>query len=322
MHATHNVVPGDDWPDANDDDHNLVHAESAVASAHLRVQRLHSREQAIARAAREANFRTQPLPSELLLQVARIVVAENPRAVTGIAAVCTSFRDIGTSVRVPFIPFINCFPVYSSPELWQRLVITQRDAYPADMARAYVARSARRPLDIELRLFAADDPATRGPDDAERELATVLERLAEARDLLGRARSHPATNEWHPVLEATLQELTAFKTRATASTDWEISFDKCLQILFAEASRFVRLEFRSARRRPTELVAHYVRAANTPLLRELVLHLDPSCGFGPLTCRHAPALVSADLQGVVSDPVPTFTLVVSMQRCMYLTRFI
>ncbi|KAG9120051.1 hypothetical protein FRC07_004619 [Ceratobasidium sp. 392] len=292
MHATDHVAPpGDDYCACSDDDHDVCDAESAVLAAQQRLDRLRSREHAKARAAREANFRLQPLPSELVLHVARIVAAENPRAVTRIAAVCTSFRDV----------------VYASPELWQRISITQRDMNPDDIARAYVARSARRPLDVELRLFAADDPATRGPDDAERELATVLERLAEARDLLGRARSHPAANEWSPVLEATLQELIAFKTRATASTDWEIAFDNCLQILFAESPRLVRFEFRSTRRKPTELVAHYVQAANTPLLRELVLHLDPACRFGPLAPRHAPALVSADLQGVLPDPAPAFT---------------
>ncbi|KAG8744578.1 hypothetical protein FRC10_009914 [Ceratobasidium sp. 414] len=293
MHETDHVGShGDDWCGCDsDDDHDLRDAEQALLAAQQRLDRLRGREHAKARAARDANFRLQPLPSELILQVTRIVVADNPRAVTRIAAVCTSFRDI----------------VYASPELWQRIVITQRDTRPDDIARAYVARSARRPLDIELKLFAAEDPATRGPDDAERELATVLERLAEARDLLGRARSHPVVNDWPPVLEATLQELIAFRTRATASIDWEVAFDNCLQILFAEAARFVRFEFRSARRKPTELVADYVRGANTPLLHELVLHLDPACRFGPLAPHHAPALGCADLQGVLSDPVPAFT---------------
>jgi hypothetical protein len=102
MQATHHVAPGDDSSDAcdTDSDHDVVHAERAVAAAQLRLQRLQSREHAKAKAARDANFRTQPLPAELLLQVARIVVAQNPRAVTCIAAVCTSFRDIGTSVSV------------------------------------------------------------------------------------------------------------------------------------------------------------------------------------------------------------------------------
>ncbi|QRV72983.1 F-box-like protein [Ceratobasidium sp. AG-Ba] len=248
MHATDHVAsPGDDWrPCSCDDDEDLHDAQHALHVAEQRLQRIVKGEQAKARAAREANLRVQRLPAELLLLVARIVAIDNPRSVTRLAAVCTSFRDV-------------------------------------------------------------EDPATRGPDDAERELATVLERLSEARDLLARTRPHPVPNEWPPVLEATLQELIAFKARTTASTDWELSFGNCLQLIFGQSARLLRFEFRSTRRKPTEIVADYIRNAETPILRELVLHLDPSCRFAPLAPRHAPMLVSADLQGVLSDPVPLFT---------------
>lgn len=282
--------------DTRPDREQLVDAERALVVAQSRVTALRQREDAKARAAKEHNVRQLWfLPAELLLQVARIVVADSPRAVTRLAAICTSWRDV----------------VHASPDLWQRIRITQRDKAPADIARAYVARSAHRPLDIELRLFAADDPATRGPDDSERELAAVLERLAEARDVLGRARSHPAPTEWPPVLEATLQELCAFKTRATAASEWDASLASAMQILCDQLPRCVSFRFQSTRRRPTELVAEHIQAASAPLLRDLVLHLDPTCRLGPISCRHAPALATADLQGVLADPVPRFTLVVS-----------
>lgn len=285
---------GADGPrsDPRPDRDQLADAERALVAAQTRLAALRQREDAKARAAKEHNARQLWfLPAELLLQVARIVVADNPRAITRLAAISTSWRDV----------------VHASPDLWQRIRITQRDKAPADIARAYVARSANRPLDIELRLFAADDPATRGPDDSERELAAVLERLAEAREVLGRSRSHPAPIEWPPVLEATLQELCAFKTSATAASEWDASLASAMQILCDELPRCVSFRFQSTRRRPTELIAEHIQAASAPLLRDLVLHLDPACRLGPISCRHAPGLVAADLQGVLADPVPRFT---------------
>lgn len=297
MHATLCDAVHGALPRADTDLDQLADAERALVAAQARVNALRQRENAKVRVAKEHNIRQLwLLPAELLLLVARFVVADNPRAVTRLAAICTSWRDV----------------VHASPDLWQRIRITERDKVPADIARAYIARSANRPLDIELKLFAADDSATRGSDETERELATVVERLAEAREVLSRSRSHPAPTEWPPVLEATLQELYAFKTRATAASEWDASLASAMQILCAELPRCVRFRFQSARRRPTELVAEHIQAANAPLLRELVLHLDPACRLGPISCRHAPALVAADLQGVLADPVPRFALVVSV----------
>lgn len=265
----------------------LADAERALEHAHHRVQLLQQRKDSNAR---EHNARRLHaiLPPELLLHVARYVVAESPRAAPKLAAICTSFRDI----------------IYASPDLWQRIHISHNDRDPAAIARAYVARSARHPLAISLRLFAADDPTTRGTEDDEREVATLYERLSEAREVLGRARSHPAPHEWPPALEAALTELAAYKARATAAADWDASLTSAMSLLFAQFDRCVRFEFRSTRRRPTEFVADHIQTVHAPVLRDLVLHVDPSCRLPPIVPHHAPLLTSADIQGVLAEPVP------------------
>lgn len=302
MHASLRADSDDSSPPScfcgapdSDDDHRLdirvADAERAVVAAQHKLHLLRQREDSNAR---EHNSRRLHalLPPELLHQVARYVVAENPRAAPKLAAVCTSFRDI----------------IHSSPDLWQHIHITQHDPDPAEIAQVYVDRSAGRPLSVTLRLFAAGDPTTRGSEDAERDIATLHERLSEARDVLGR-RSHPAPDEWPPVLEAALLELQAYKARATAAAEWDASLARAMDIIFAEFHRCVGFEFRSTRRRPTELVADHIQTVDAPMLRELVLHLDPAPRLPAVTPRRAPALSLVDIQGVVADTLPRFRLV-------------
>lgn len=279
----------DDDPDDRLDT-RLADAERSLLAAQHRLNLLRQREGSNAR---EHNARrlNAILPPELLLRVVRHIVAENPRAGPKLAAVCTSFRNI----------------IHASPDLWQRIHITQHDPDPAEIARVYVARSGRRSFEVTLHLFAAEDPTLRGSEDTEREVAALHERLSEAREVLGRARSHPAPDEWPLALEAALQELHAYKTRATAAANWDASLARAMRILFSDFERCVRFEFRSTRRRPTELVADHIQSANAPRLRELVLHVDSNCRLPPIAPRHAPVLALADIQGVLADPVPRFS---------------
>ncbi|KAG8713700.1 hypothetical protein FRC11_011369, partial [Ceratobasidium sp. 423] len=272
-------IPGD----------TLQAAESSLVAAQKRLELVRRRDGS---SAREHNTRRLHaiLPPELLLHVARYIVAENPRAAPKLAAVCAAFRDV----------------IHNSPDLWQRIYITQRDPDPAEIVRAYTERSAQRPLDVSLQIFAANDPATRGHDDNERDISSLYERLGEARESL-RGRSHPAPDDWPPVLEALLKELEAYKARATTVAHWDSSLTHAVDIIFNQFHRCIRFEFMSTRRRPTELVADRISEASAPLLRDLILHVDPNCRLPPVAPRHAPRLDSADVQGVLVEPVPHYS---------------
>ncbi|QRW16223.1 F-box-like protein [Rhizoctonia solani] len=266
-------------------------AESSLAAAQKRLELVRRRDGSSAREHNTRRLHTI-LPPELLLHVARYVVADNPRAAPKLAAICTAFRDI----------------IHSTPDLWQRIYITQRDTDPAEIVHAYVQRSAQRHLDISLRIFAVDDPATPGYDDSERDIGNLYERLTEARESL-RGRSHPSPDEWPPALETLLNELHAFKSRAITVAEWDSSLARAVDIIFNQFHRCIRFEFLSTRRRPTELIADRIRETSAPKLRDLVLHVDPSCRLPPVAPRDAPMLASADVQGVLVSPVPPFRLV-------------
>ncbi|KAJ1308871.1 hypothetical protein OPQ81_004558 [Rhizoctonia solani] len=272
-----------------DVDDTVAAAESDLAAAQKRLELVRRRDGS---SAREHNTRRlySILPPELLLHVARYVVAENPRAAPKLAAICTAFRDI----------------IHNTPDLWQHICITQADPDPAEIVQAYVKRSVERPLNISLRIFAANDPATPKHDDTERDIGSLYERLSEARDSL-RGRSHPAPDEWPPALEALLKELQAYKVRATTAAERDSSLAHAVDIMFDQFHRCVRFEFMSTRRRPTELVADRITEASAPMLRELVLHVDPNCRLPPVAPRDAPVLDSADVQGVLVEPVPHFS---------------
>ncbi|CCO28206.1 hypothetical protein BN14_02199 [Rhizoctonia solani AG-1 IB] len=94
----------------------LQDAESSLVAAQNRLELVRRRDGS---SAREHNTRRlyTILPPELLLHVARYVVADNPRAAPKLAAICTAFRDI----------------INNSPDLWQRIYITQRDTHPAEI---------------------------------------------------------------------------------------------------------------------------------------------------------------------------------------------
>lgn len=276
----------DDYSVLND---TLQAAESSLVAAQKRLERVRYRDVTLDREDNARRLRNI-LPPELLLHVARYVVAENPRAGPKLAAICTTFRDI----------------IYNSPDLWQRIYITQRDPDPAEIVGVYIQRSAQRPLDISLQIFAANDPETPRHDDSERDLGSLYERLTEARDSL-RGRSHPPPDEWPDPLDALLKELTAYKAHATAAHEWNISLASAVDLIFNEFHRCARFEFMSTRRRPTELVADHIREASAPILRSLVLHVDPNCRLPPVAPQHAPMLDSADVQGVLVEPVPHFS---------------
>ncbi|KAL5636719.1 hypothetical protein ACGC1H_000625 [Rhizoctonia solani] len=267
----------------------LQAAESSLVAAQRRLERVRYRDVTLDREHNARRLRNI-LPPELFLHVARYVVAENPRAGPKLAAVCTTFRDI----------------IYNSPDLWQRICITQRDPDPAEIVAVYIQRSAQRPLDISLQIFAASDPETPKHDDTERDISSLYERLTEARDSLGR-RSHPAPDEWPDALDALLKELTAYRAHATAAHEWNISLAGAVDLIFNEFHRCARFEFMSTRKRPTELVADHIREASAPLLRSLVLHVDPNCRLPPVAPQDAPLLDSADVQGVLVEPVPHFS---------------
>ncbi|CUA69361.1 hypothetical protein RSOLAG22IIIB_03884 [Rhizoctonia solani] len=282
-------------PMSNDSDEysvlndTLQAAESSLVAAQKRLERVRYRDVTLDREHNARRLRNI-LPPELLLHVARYLVAENPRAALKLAAVCTTFRDI----------------MYNSPDLWQRIHITQRDPDPAEFVRVYIQRSAQRPLDISMHIFAAKDPETPRHDDTERDIGSLYERLSEARDSL-RGRSHPAPDEWPDSLDTLLRELTTYKAHATAAHEWNISLADAVDLIFNEFHRCARFEFMSTRRRPTELVADHIREARAPILRSLVLHVDPNCRLPPVAPQDAPLLDSADVQGVLVEPVPHFS---------------
>ncbi|CAE6395284.1 unnamed protein product [Rhizoctonia solani] len=267
----------------------LQDAESSLAAAQKRLELVRRRDGSSAREHNTRRLHTI-LPPELLLHVARYVVADNPRAAPKLAAICTAFRDI----------------IYSSPDLWQRIYITQKDTDPAEIVRAYIERSSQRPLDISLRIFAANDPATPGCDDSEHDFGSLYDRLGEARESL-RGRSHPPPDEWPPALESLFSELHALKSRATTAAEWDFSLAHAINTIFDQFHRCIRFEFVSTRKRPTELVADHIREASAPILRDLVLHVDPNCRLPPVAPRDAPVLDSADVQGVLVAPVPPFS---------------
>ncbi|KAG8789524.1 hypothetical protein FRC12_013414 [Ceratobasidium sp. 428] len=98
--------------------------------------------------------------------------------------------------------------------------MTQCDARLGNVASSQHSPTLARSLDLELQLFAAEDPATHGLEDGVCELATTLKCLGEAKNLSAGPRLLLVIDEWPlKMLEAAPQDRVAFKTRATASAN-------------------------------------------------------------------------------------------------------